>query len=130
MDSSLKTLVAYFCSKVNTSRVLADMGAPIWLLRLVRSRASYYLGGFLSGLSLLIEAPRRRPELAMYVLPKGLESGWRVARGQGLVPNKTRYGVALLTAIGMGMVMSTYQNDPQHLSGLVRRVLYQFIGPN
>jgi hypothetical protein len=22
------------------------------------------------------------------------------------------------------------QNDPQHLSGLVRRILYQFIGPN
>lgn len=22
------------------------------------------------------------------------------------------------------------QNDPQHLSGFVRRVLYQFIGPN
>ncbi|KZV64565.1 hypothetical protein PENSPDRAFT_162497 [Peniophora sp. CONT] len=121
---------AYFCGKVNASRVLADMGAPIWLLRLVRSRASYYLGGFLAGLSLLVEAPRRRPELAMYVLPKGLESGWRVARGQGLVPNKTRYGEALLTAVGMGMVMSTYQNDPQHLSGLVRRVLYQFIGPN
>ncbi len=53
-----------------------------------------------------------------------------------------------LATIGMGMVMvslfvsfdvvtgtkfrfqSTYQNDPQHLSGLVRRILYQFIGPN
>ena len=22
------------------------------------------------------------------------------------------------------------KNDPQHLSGLVRRILYQFIGPN
>jgi hypothetical protein len=57
-----------------------------------------------------------------------------------------------LTAIGMAMVMvnnlclclpfsrftnfftpflkATYQNDPQHLSGLFRRILYQFIGPN
>lgn len=35
-----------------------------------------------------------------------------------------------LTAIGMGMVMSTYQNDPHHLSGFVRRIMYQFIGPN
>ena len=25
---------------------------------------------------------------------------------------------------------STYQNDPQHLSGLVRKILYQLIGPN
>ncbi|KAG6817252.1 hypothetical protein H0H93_007381, partial [Arthromyces matolae] len=35
-----------------------------------------------------------------------------------------------LTALGMAMVMSAYQNDPQHLSGFVRRILYQFIGPN
>lgn len=27
-------------------------------------------------------------------------------------------------------LQSTYQNDPQHLSSLVRRVMYQFIGPN
>ena len=29
-----------------------------------------------------------------------------------------------------GVIQTTYQNDPQHLSGLVRRMLYQFIGPN
>lgn len=63
------------------------------------------------------------------------------------------YGMSFtqLTAIAMGMVMvsdcslidfltlltmlssptqSIYQNDPQHLSGFVRRILYQFIGPN
>ncbi|THU94885.1 hypothetical protein K435DRAFT_798523 [Dendrothele bispora CBS 962.96] len=36
----------------------------------------------------------------------------------------------VVDGVGMGMVMSTYQNDPQHLSGLVRRILYQFIGAN
>jgi len=58
-----------------------------------------------------------------------------------------------LAAIGMGMVMvsasqpstptqlttvlrlssllqRTYQHDPHHLSGVVRRILYQFVGPN
>jgi len=49
---------------------------------------------------------------------------------QGLVFRTGKHGSALLTAIGMGMVMSTYQNDPQHLSGLVRRIFYQFIVPN
>ena len=24
----------------------------------------------------------------------------------------------------------TYQHDPHHLSGIVRRILYQFVGPN
>lgn len=27
-------------------------------------------------------------------------------------------------------ISCSLQNDPQHLSGLVRRILYQFIGPN
>ena len=86
----------------------------------------------------------------MYVLPKGLESAWVMARGKGWVFRTGKWGETLLTAFGMGMVMvrffllfffivdscfffsvqSTYQNDPQHLSGLVRRILYQFIGPN
>jgi hypothetical protein len=31
----------------------------------------------------------------------------------------------------LSLIFASYsQNDPQHLSGLVRRILYQFIGPN
>jgi len=84
----------------------------------------------LAGLSLFVEEKRRRAELAMYVLPKGLESAWVMARGKGLVFKTGQWGDILLTAVGTGMVMNTYQNDPQHLSGIVRRILYQFIGPN
>ena len=35
--------------------------------------------------------------------------------------------VALVVSWLISLVL---QNDPQHLSGLVRRVLYQFVGPN
>ncbi|KAH9031452.1 hypothetical protein EDB83DRAFT_2419882 [Lactarius deliciosus] len=94
----------YYCAAQNSHRALVG-----------RKQASFWLGGLLAGISVLMEAKHRRGELAMYVLPKGLESVWVAARGKGL-----------LTAIGMGMVM----NDPQHLSGFVRRILYQFIGPN
>ncbi|PCH40706.1 hypothetical protein WOLCODRAFT_24216 [Wolfiporia cocos MD-104 SS10] len=94
------------------------------------SRKSYYVLGLLSGLSLLVEDKRRREELAMYVLPRGLESTWLTARGRGWVGRTGQWGEVLLSAAGMGMVMSIYQNEPQHLSGLVRRILYQFIGPN
>ncbi|KAI0312802.1 hypothetical protein OF83DRAFT_1066610 [Amylostereum chailletii] len=125
---------SYFCGKGNLYRVLSSgktaFKPPAWLIALLISKPSYWLGGMLSGLSLFLEAKHRRPELAMYVLPKGLESAWVMARGKGLVFRTGQYGEALLTAIGMGMVMSTYQNDPEHLSGLVRRILYQFIGPN
>ncbi|OBZ70095.1 hypothetical protein A0H81_09796 [Grifola frondosa] len=103
---------------------------PQRLIDVIISKPSFWLGGLLSGLSLFVEEKRRREELAMYVLPKGLESAWVMARGKGWVFRTGEFGEILLTAMGMGMVMSTYQNDPQHLSGLVRRILYQFVGPN
>ncbi|KIP03793.1 hypothetical protein PHLGIDRAFT_110411 [Phlebiopsis gigantea 11061_1 CR5-6] len=103
---------------------------PQSVIDLFASKLSFWLGGILLGLSLFIEDTQRRGELAMYVLPKALESAWMVLRGKGIVFQTGRYGDALLTAVGMGMVMGIYQNDPQHLSSLVRRILYQFIGPN
>ncbi|KAH9029497.1 hypothetical protein EDB85DRAFT_1966271 [Lactarius pseudohatsudake] len=121
----------YYCAAQNSHRALVGRKrVPAWLLSALVSKASFWLGGLLAGISVLMEAKHRRGELAMYVLPKGLESVWVAARGKGLVFRTGKHGNALLTAIGMGMVMSTYQNDPQHLSGFVRRILYQFIGPN
>ncbi|KAK0450040.1 hypothetical protein EV421DRAFT_1297768 [Armillaria borealis] len=105
---------------------------PQWLVDfLFMSRAAYWWPGLPTGLSLLIEEKKRRAELSMYVLPKALESFWNVTTGKvpgGLKGGKA--GEALLSALGMAMVMSTYQMEPHHLSGLVRRILYQFIGPN
>jgi len=103
---------------------------PQSVVDILISKPSFWIGGLLSGLALLIEERRRHGELAMYVLPKGLESVWLSARGHGWVFKTGNYGDSILMAIGMGMVMSTYQNDPHHLSSLVRRVMYQFVGPN
>jgi hypothetical protein len=124
----------WFCFKnflyalLSSPRVRRSVPEPI--LAFLLSKPSFWFGGFLSGLSLFVEEKRRREELAMYVMPKAMESAWVMARGKGLVFKTGKYGEMLLTAIAMGMVMSTYQNDPQHLSGFVRRILYQFIGPN
>ncbi|KAJ7126249.1 hypothetical protein C8R44DRAFT_122869 [Mycena epipterygia] len=103
---------------------------PQRLIDVLISKGTWWLSGFATGLALLIEDRRRRAELAMYVLPKGLESLWIAARGRGLVWRTGNWGEGVLAAGGMGMVMTIYQNDPQHLSGLVRKILYQFIGPN
>ncbi|KAF8720204.1 hypothetical protein AX14_011148 [Amanita brunnescens Koide BX004] len=131
-----------FCYKHNLHKLLTELkmspsasSSPIskipqHVIDYLISNTSFWLAGFAAGLSLFVEEKRRRGELAMYVLPKGLESLWVTARGKGLVFRTGQWGEPLLATIGMGMVMSTYQNDPQHLSGLVRRILYQFIGPN
>ncbi|KAF7984719.1 hypothetical protein HWV62_11642 [Athelia sp. TMB] len=125
-----------FCFKHHLHDILTRQPAkspfrlPQALVDVLVSRPSFWPLGFLCALAILVEEPRRRGELAMYVLPKGLGSMWSSARGRGWVFGTGKWGEAVLTSIGMGMVMSTYQNDPQHLSGLVRRVMYQFIGPN
>lgn len=59
-------------------------------------RLSFWLGGLLAGIALFVEAKHRRPELAMYVLPKGLESVWRMARGNGIVISPAKYGECLV----------------------------------
>ncbi|KAJ7913851.1 hypothetical protein B0H13DRAFT_458894 [Mycena leptocephala] len=123
------------CLKANvyahlTASPLWQRLVPHWFTALIISKPSFWVPGFLAGLALLIEEPRRRAELAMYVLPKGLESAWVAARGRGLVFRTGNWGESVLTGVAMGMVMSIYQNDPEHLSGLVRKILYQFIGPN
>ncbi|GJE87260.1 hypothetical protein PsYK624_033430 [Phanerochaete sordida] len=132
---------SYFCAKHSLYSALVRLrdGAGDTLLSRALARLpldalvgklSFWLGGVLLGLALFVEDTHRRGELAMYVLPKALESAWIILRGRGAVPQTGRYGDAMLTAAGMGMVMSIYQNDPEHLSSLVRRILYQFVGPN
>ncbi|KAF9014766.1 hypothetical protein BDZ89DRAFT_962571 [Hymenopellis radicata] len=128
---------ASICARSNfheffsTLPVTSWMHLPQWLVDfLFVSRASYWIPGVATGLSMFAEEKKRRAELAMYVLPKALESLWNITTGKVGGIRAGKPGEALLTALGMAMVMSTYQNDPQHLSGLVRRILYQFIGPN
>lgn len=84
----------------------------------------------------------------MYVLPRGLESLWSVLRRRSYVPFVpggevllTRYALfpllrpdwrertlTLYCSLGLSMVMTTYSHEPKMLSGLVRSVLYQFVG--
>ncbi|KAN0061441.1 hypothetical protein ACQY0O_006288 [Thecaphora frezii] len=102
---------------------------PVWLLKLLLSSEMKWLAGFMTCLSLFVEHSRRRAELAAYVLPKGMESAWSVARRRAWVPFVPG-GDLLLTSMGMSLVMGTYAQNPEHLSGLVRRVVYQFVGRN
>ena len=113
------TRKAFFCAKhkLYENLILAKAPGARTLLAIVArrlppgwaeiliSKQSFFLGGLLSGLSLFVEEKRRREELAMYVLPKALESAWIILRGRGAVPQTGRYGDAMLTAAGMGRVM-------------------------
>lgn len=45
------------------------------------SGSSFGLIGLIAGLALVIEDQRRHVELLMYILPKAMESAWRIAGG-------------------------------------------------
>jgi hypothetical protein len=100
------------CAKNNLFESLLPFHGriPSWVIDICISKPSFWLGGFLAGLSLFVEERRRRAELAMYVMPKALESTWKIARGKGYLPGseatrRSGIGEPLLTAIGMAMVM-------------------------
>lgn len=102
---------------------------PQWLQKFLVSTMIQWSAGFATCLSLFVEHKRRRTELAMYVLPKGMESAWSVARQRAWVPFVPG-GDLLLTSAGMSLIMGSYAQNPTHLSGLVRRIVYQFVGRN
>ncbi|CAO1623830.1 unnamed protein product [Parajaminaea phylloscopi] len=102
---------------------------PKWFLDFLVGAKLHWMAGFLTCGSLFVDHARRRAELAAYVLPKGMESAWSLARRRGWAPFVPG-GDLLLTSLGMSLVMGTYARSPEHLSGLVRRIVYQFIGRN
>lgn len=71
---------------------------------------------------------KRRAELAMYVLPRALESAWSSARKRAWVP-LVPFGETMLGAAAMAMVMDAYKHQPNALSGVVRKLLFQLVGP-
>jgi hypothetical protein len=83
------------------------------------------LNGFLSGSTVIIEQPpSRRTELAMYCLPRALESFWNLMVKKGYavsIPN----GEVLMFALAMGFTMTVYQHErdtvPTHFEGLLDR---------
>ncbi|KAJ3321084.1 hypothetical protein HDV06_004642 [Boothiomyces sp. JEL0866] len=86
----------------------------------------YYLG-IVTGLSILIEQKPKRAELAMYVLPKGLQSLYTL-----MIQNGTLIPIPHLDVIAtcgaMSTIMSLYQTEPHQLSSLMYKVMKGVIG--
>lgn len=64
----------------------------------------------------------------MYVLPRALESAWSTLRRRSYVPI-VPFGETILGGAAMAMVMDAYKHQPGALSGIVRRLLFQLVGP-
>ncbi|CED83154.1 Uncharacterized conserved protein [Phaffia rhodozyma] len=97
-----------------------------WSRRFINSKRYFWLAGFLTHFSLLFEKKGRRPELALYVLPRGLSSMYISLRSKPGVPRYIPFEDGLLAALAMAMLCDRARWGERDLSGLVRKVLYQF----
>ncbi|KAF9315903.1 hypothetical protein BG003_002545 [Podila horticola] len=111
--------------------VLAAFYMPCWLRRITQreSNWNYLLNGIVSGFAVLIEAPGRQMELALYCLPRALETTWRLMLKRGLVRNIKNGDIALFSA-SMGVMMTLYQNDPSVINKHYLTVLTRVFGRN
>lgn len=102
------------CLKHNLHEYLSRRPTGSKLLQAMRdllvSKLSFWLLGLSAGLSLFVEDKRRRGELAMYVLPKGLESAWIMLRGKGLVFKTGNWGDMLVSCVLL------FQGDAPNIS--------------
>ncbi|KAH7044733.1 hypothetical protein BKA57DRAFT_88032 [Linnemannia elongata] len=90
---------------------------------------SYILNGLVAGTAVLIEAPGRQMELALYCLPRALETSWKLMMKRGLVRNIKNGDIALFSA-SMGVLMTLYQNEPSVINKHYLTVLTRVFGRN
>lgn len=64
---------------------------------------------------------RRRSELALYVLPRGLSAAHSMLRKRALVPRHVPLGEGILAGLAMAVLADRTRWGPEDLGGLVRR---------
>ncbi|KAG0294231.1 hypothetical protein BGZ96_001534 [Linnemannia gamsii] len=94
-----------------------------------RALKMYLLNGIIAGLAVLIEAPGRQMELALYCLPRALETTWNLMLKRGVVRNIPNGDIALFCG-SMGVMMTIYQNDPSVINNHYLTVLTRIFGRN
>jgi len=88
-------------------------------------RLLYWIAGLLSGSSIFIEQKSRRSELALYVLPRALDSLYLILKrrsGRISIP----LGELLLFCISLSGIMTAFHHQPETLGSLPRYILKTF----
>ena len=87
----------------------------------------FYALGFLTGFSILVEQKQKRAELAMYVLPKGMQSLYELSIDAGRLPRI--HGIDLIsTMASFAVIMGLIQKEPHQLSPLLYKLVKNIIG--
>ncbi|KAK6096476.1 hypothetical protein MT418_003308 [Batrachochytrium dendrobatidis] len=89
----------------------------------------YYVNGMVAGSMVLIEVPGRRLELALYCLPRAIESFYNSLAKQGYA-QYIKNGEALYFCLSTGVLMTLYQSDPGSIHEGYRKVMFRYFGVN
>ena len=87
------------------------------------------LAGFTCGTGLLWESHSRRTELALYFLPRVLESSWGWLKKRNIV-SSIPYGEVLVFAFAMAVLMYCYQNEKKNIKRAYLSIFSFFWGDN
>lgn len=103
--------------------------AVICLHRKVASRDHklvYWIAGGISALSVLLEKKARRGELALYVLPRSVDSLWYILVNRHLLP-KIRNAEVFLFSLCMGGIMYYLEYEPETMAPFLRGLIRRFL---
>ena len=96
------------------------------------TKSSFWFAGWIASLSLLIERDSRRGELALYTLPRGADSLFRVLKKRGwpitLVPGGK--GEVLLFCVGMGGLSYFYHFEREVCAPLFTALYGSIVAPD
>ncbi|KAI9344244.1 hypothetical protein BDR26DRAFT_1005960 [Obelidium mucronatum] len=86
------------------------------------NRYLFWLNGFISSAAIFIEDEKRRSELAMYVLPRGMDALYRTLYSKSLIFRVPHFEVGMFS-VATGLIIMYYQTEPEALGGIIYRLL-------
>lgn len=89
-------------------------------------RAAYYAAGVVAAAALFIEKKSRRAELALYLMPRAVDSLVATMAGKKILPAVPHAELALLCVVSGGL-MHLYENEPDTLAGFIRSTIRRFV---
>jgi len=92
-------------------------------------RWNLIIASLFCGFTILFEAQSRRAELALYLVPRALESLYNMMAAKGKVRHFA-YAEVLVFAFCMSLIMYCYQNEPEQIKPAYLSIFRKFFGEN
>ncbi|KAJ3272627.1 hypothetical protein HDV01_005374 [Terramyces sp. JEL0728] len=86
-----------------------------------------YAMGAISGFTILLEQKPKRAELAMYCLPKAIQSLYEILIDKGRIIHVPHLDI-LGSCISWSVIMSLYQKEPHQISSILYKILRALVG--